>query len=115
MRDVDDAGATRAQRPDDGVQPIHVVTRQHRRRLVHDQNARVDRQCLGNLDDLLLADGQILDEPIRIDVRPESLQQRQRAAAALGVVEQAEATGWLGARERCSRPPRAPGSRLNSW
>ena len=87
MRDVDDARAFGPQRADHPVQPLHVVAGQDGRRLIHDQDAHIHGQRFGNLDDLLFADGQMLDDAIRIQVCAESVEQRQRAPPPMPRVE----------------------------
>ena len=42
---------------------------------VHDDDPRVDRQGLGNLDRLLLGDGQFATARLRIDRQPELLKE----------------------------------------
>ena len=69
VRDVDDADAARLQFADDLEQFGDLGVVQRRGRLVHDQHARVERQRLGDLDHLLLGDGQAADDRARIDAR----------------------------------------------
>ena len=52
------ATPSRGELPDDLEQPLAFGRRQGGGRLVHDQDARLDRQRLGDLDQLLLADAQ---------------------------------------------------------
>ena len=61
--------------------------RQRRGRLVHDQNAAVDRERAGDLDDLLLAEAQFLDRRQRIDLLLELLHERAGLALLLGEVD----------------------------
>ena len=58
VRDVDDGHAALAQIRDDLVQPGRLGQRQARRRLVHDEHARVERERFRDLDELLLRDRQ---------------------------------------------------------
>ena len=64
-----------------------------RGRLVHDQNAGVDRERLGDLDDLLVGDGKIAGQRIGRDRRPEPPQEPARLLAHCPPVEEAEARG----------------------
>ena len=75
VRDVDDAHAVGRELPDDAEEPRALRRRQRRGRLVHDQDARVERQRLGDLDELLLADAQARDPRLRVEVDPEPLEQ----------------------------------------
>ena len=54
MADEEHAQPSIAQRADDRKEAFDLVQRQRRRRFVHDQNARVERQRLGNLHQLLV-------------------------------------------------------------
>ena len=64
-----------AQIGDDAMQPLGVARRQHRRRLVEDDDADVARQRLGDLHHLLVGDGQVADQPARVDVEAQPLDQ----------------------------------------
>ena len=72
VRDVDDGDAFPLQLLDDSEQDFDLGGRKRRRRLVHDQHLNVFRQCLGDFDDLLLADHQVADQGVRVDVVFES-------------------------------------------
>ena len=78
VRDVDDADAVGRELPDDAEEPRAFRRRQRRGRLVHDEDARVERQRLGDLDELLLADAQPGDPRLRVELDPEPLEQAPR-------------------------------------
>ena len=65
VRGVDDRDARRRELAHDLEQRLAFRRRKSRGRLVHDQNARVERQRLGDLDQLLLADAQLGDAALR--------------------------------------------------
>ena len=75
MRDVNDPGTPLAQPRDDIEQARHLPRAQRRGRLVHDDDARVRAERLGNLHHLLLGHRQPADEPIRIQRRADSVEQ----------------------------------------
>ena len=58
MRDIDDADAFGTQIADHLKQPFGLAGRQTGGRFVHDQDACIDRQRLGDFDHLLLTDSQ---------------------------------------------------------
>ena len=70
--DEHDGRPTVAQLTHDRHQFVGLLRCQHRRRFVEDQDARIPRQRLDDLDPLLDADREILDQGIGIDVEPES-------------------------------------------
>ena len=88
-----DRDPARAQVPDDREQPLDLVGRQRRGRLVEDQDARLDRQRLGDLDELLVGHRQAADG--RADVEPdvELLEQGLRRPARGAPVEDPEPAG----------------------
>ena len=105
VRDVDDRDAVGGELADDREQPPAFARRQRRGRLVHDQDASLDRQRLGDLDELLLADPERSDAGIRVELDAEPVEQRpcprwraaiddqpgdQRLAAEKDVVRDAE-------------------------
>ena len=71
VADVDHATTLVAQPSGDLEQPGHLGIRQRRARLVHDDDARVDRQRLDDLDHLLVGDRQSAREPAGIEVDAE--------------------------------------------
>ena len=72
VRDQDDGHAARAQGAQDAEQLIGLLRRQHRGRLVEDQDARAAIQRLQDLDALLLADRQVADQRVGIDAAARS-------------------------------------------
>ena len=67
MRDEQDRD-TGLREPSQHVeQLVGLLRREHRRRLIHDQQRRVLQQAADNLDALLLADRQIVDAGMRVD------------------------------------------------
>ena len=58
VRDEQHRRALSAQRPDDLEEPLDLDRGQRRGRLVHHEDVRIGRQCLSDLDDLLVGDGQ---------------------------------------------------------
>jgi hypothetical protein len=91
MRDINDPDPALAQQPHNPEQPLHVVLGQRRRRLVHNQDARVVRQRLGDLHPLPVTDRKRADQQVRIEVVDiEVGQQLQRPPSHLGPVDPAE-------------------------
>src|SRR5215471_13060736 len=68
MADVDDADAALAQQADDVEQPPGIMLAQRRRRLVHDEDAGVLRERLGDLHTLPVADRQRADDLADVEV-----------------------------------------------
>ena len=58
VRDEEDGHALRAEPVDDGEELRHLMGGERGRGLVHDEHARVEREGLGDLDGLLLGQGQ---------------------------------------------------------
>ena len=71
VRNVDDADALGTQPRDDLMQPLGVLRREHRRRLVEDDDLDLARQRLGDLDHLLMRDGERAGPQRGIDVETE--------------------------------------------
>ena len=69
VRDQDHRGAAVAQRAQDVEQLVGLLRRQHRGRLVEDQDAGAAIQRLQDLDALLLADRQVADQRVRVDAQ----------------------------------------------
>ena len=66
--DVEDRAAARRQLSQGLEQLLDFLRRQHRGRLVHDQEFRVEQQSAHDLDALALADAQRRDDPARIEL-----------------------------------------------
>ena len=91
MRDVNDADAAAAEVPHDLEQRFRLLGRQAGRGFVHDQQPRVDRQGFGDLDQLLLADGQVADQRAGRDIESHAPQHGGRFAADRPAVQNAQA------------------------
>ena len=98
VRDVDDGDAPRLQVADDLEEHLDLGGGEGRGGLVHDEDAAVDRQRAGDLDDLLLAEAELLDRGARVDVLLELGHERAGLALLLGEVD-AAAAGDLAAHE----------------
>ncbi len=81
VRNVDDADALRFQLGDDAEQHLDLGSRQGAGRFVQDQDAGVLRQGLGDFDDLLLADPEVIKRRVGVDVLFQPLHQRPRGPA----------------------------------
>src|SRR5207247_2058970 len=68
MRDVDNAGALRAEPANHSEQVLRVLLRERSRRLIHYQNFGLASSRAGDFDQLLLGHGEIAR--IRIDIHP---------------------------------------------
>ncbi len=79
--DVDDRDAAGREVADDLEQHLDLGGAERRGRLVHDEDARVDRQRAGDLDDLLLAEAQVLDQGQRDRSPPRARPSAPRPAA----------------------------------
>ena len=100
MGDVDDADAVRPQVLDDGEQMRDLGVVERRGRLVHDEDLGVERQRLGDLDQLLARHRQVADLALGVDVDLHADEQRRRVGVGLGFVgEPAEAAARLAADE----------------
>ncbi len=71
VRDEDDGVARVAQATRDREEPAHLDGAERRRRLVHDEQPGVQGDRLGDLDDLLVRDGQPLGRTVRVEVDAE--------------------------------------------
>ncbi len=87
VRDEEHGGAARAQRLGDAEQPLDLGGRERRRRLVHHDHARVRRQRLHDLDQLLVGDREPARQAVGIDAHAELLEERGRVAAHLAPVD----------------------------
>ena len=113
--DVDDRHAARGQLADDAEQHLDLGHAERRRRLVHDQHARVLRQRAGDLDDLLLADAQVADRASRSRAAPRG------APAAVAVISRWRCWSTITPPRMRSRAMKTLsamlrfGKRLSSW
>ena len=104
VRDEQDAGALVAEAAGDGEQPLHLDSAERGGRLVHDEHLGVERDGLGDLDDLLVGDGQALGDAVGIDRDAEPVEELARLGAHGAPVDQPERP-WAGGRRRCSPRP----------
>ena len=88
VRDVDHPGTAVAQAPQHVEQPVHLVGRQARRRLVQHQQPRLDRQRPGDGHQRALGPRQAGDARVRVDVAADRVQRRGGAAAGSAPVDQ---------------------------
>ena len=71
--DEDDRAVLRRHRPERREETLRLLRRQHRRRLVEDQDPRLAVERLEDLHPLLLADGELPDLRPRVDRQPEAV------------------------------------------
>ena len=90
MADEQHRDAASPQVPDDREQALDLVRRERRGRLVEDQDARLERQRLGDLDELLVGHRQAADRRADIELDVELLEQRLRRPARGAPVEDPE-------------------------
>ena len=76
VRDVDDADPQGTQLADDRQETVGLREREARGRLVHDDEPRLERQGLGDLDHLALGDREVGDRRRRAEVDAEALEER---------------------------------------
>ena len=99
------------QAADDGEQLLRLLRRQHRGRLVEDEDVGAAVERLQDLDALLLADGDVLDQRARVDGEPEARRDLARPASRpRRVVEEDAVACAARSRARCSRRRSSPGS-----
>src|SRR5215475_21446 len=67
MRNIDDRDIMRLEVTNDLEKDLDFSGAERRRRLVHDEHVDVSRERFRDLDNLLLADAQIVHEPVRVD------------------------------------------------
>ena len=79
---------------DDAEEALDLGLAERRGGLVHDEHAHVVRQRLGDLDDLLLADAQVADQLVGVDVLAQPLHQLERQLP-LGAAVDGRPTGDL--------------------
>ena len=88
VADEDDRLAVGLQAADDREELARLLRRQHRRRLVEDQDLGAAEERLQDLDPLLLADGDARDERRRVDREPELLRELAHPLLGAALVEQ---------------------------
>ena len=89
VRDVDDGHTRGTQSADHGEQRLALAIRQCCGRFIHDQDARVLRQRLGDLHHLLLRDTQVDGECAGVVIESERMQYGERLAMHARVIDQA--------------------------
>ena len=99
VRGVDDRDARLRELSHDLEQGLAFRRRERGGRLVHDQDPRVERQRLGDLDQLLLADPELRDATLRVDLDAEPLQQCARGLHDAPVVDEGPEDQRLAAKE----------------
>ncbi len=99
VRDEQDAGAPVAQRPRNREQAVDLDAAECGRRFVHDEDFGIERDGLGDLDDLLVGDGKTVRDAVRMDRHAEAAEQLARPGAHRGPVDEPEAATRLPADE----------------
>ena len=108
--DEDDRLALGGEAADDREELLRLLRRQHGRRLVEDEDVGAAIERLQDLDALLLADRDVLDEGVRVDDRGRTAP-RSRARSPPPRARRAAPSGASARRRgRCSRPPSSRGS-----
>ena len=86
----------RLQLADDGEELFDLVRRQGGGRLIHDQDAGLERQRAGDLDGLLLGDRQVAAQSVADrSATPSRGEQGARLALLVAVAQQAEPRSFL--------------------
>ena len=103
MGDQNDGLALFAQYAQDTEEVVRLFGRQHARRLIEDQNVGAAIQRLEDFDALLLADRDVLDDGVRVDVKAVFVGQALQLLARLA---------QRGGKQRLSSTPRMTFSRM---
>ena len=93
--DVDDADAMRLEIRDDRKEVIHFALGKRGSRLVHDQNVGFEGNCLGDLYDLPIGDGEVSNLNVRIDVDVQAPKQMLGHAAHFRMIHEVHETQSL--------------------
>ena len=109
VRDEHDRGALVAQRPDHREEPLDLDAAERRGRLVHDQDPGLAGQRLGDLDQLLVGDGQAAGRAGRVDVHAQPGEQPWPRWRSSPCGRSGAAGSAAGCPSRCSRPPTGRG------
>ena len=88
VRDEDDAGAVGLQRLEHAEEVARLLGGQHRGRLVEDEDPRPAEQRAQDLDALLHADGDVLDDGVGVDGEPVAVRQLAHARGGRLEVEE---------------------------
>ena len=92
VADVEDRAALPCQPPQGGEQLRHLLRRQHRGRLVHDQQLRILQQAADDLDALALADRKIVHAAVGIERQAIGLARPRRSATSSAVAAAGSST-----------------------
>ena len=103
VRDVDDRHAVGLELVNEPVQHLHLLIGDRRSRLVHDDDARLERERLGDLHDLLLPDPQGRHLPPRVHIQLEAAQPFRGLAIHARIVDQSGARERLASEENILR------------
>ena len=93
VRDEDDRKSARRQAPQHGEQALDLAGRQHRGRLVEDEDAGAAIEHLQDLDALLLADREAVDAPVGVDREPALGHQPVEPRRGLGETQRRRPSG----------------------
>ena len=99
MADIDDADSPRLQHANGGVKLDDLGGGEPGGRLVHEDDARVERERLHDLDLLLLDGGQVADRRVEVEVDAVPLEESERLPALAPHVDEAEAPRRLPSEE----------------
>ena len=100
MRDEDDADARRLEIGDDLEEPVRLGDGEARRRLVHDDDAGIERQRLGDLDELALGEREVGDGVSGLKSTPSRSSSGCDRRAQAGAVDEPQRTAAATARGR---------------
>ena len=97
MRRIDDRDARPCKLPYDLEQGLAFRRRESGRGLVHDQDPRIQRQRLGDFDQLLLANPELRDATLSVDNDAEPLQKPASCLHDATTVDDSTEDQWLAA------------------
>src|SRR5262245_26720414 len=92
MRDIENADTASAENMNDLEQPGRFVFGQRRRGLIHNKDAGIGAQRLGDLHELLLADRKRADDGLWIDVEADHFEVLARISIDRLAIDQAESS-----------------------
>ena len=93
MGDEDDGDAVRLELGDDAQEPVRLRRGEARCRLVHNDDARVERERLGNFEQLALGERQVRHEIVDPEIDVETLEKRAHDAPDRATVDEPERPG----------------------
>ena len=97
VRDEHEGSTLVAQRTRNGEEALDLVPRQGGRRLIHDEDLRVQRDRFRDFDDLLVRDRQTISQLRGVDGHFETVEELLRVAPHGRVIDEAEASPGLSA------------------